>query len=178
MLLFCYISLHFRSPGKIPAAAPIPHREPSGLWPWQGLVQGCSWRSGRGSLLEPGRISSLEPSPGGKGTSAAWRGGMDTSSCTRDLGEALAFGAPWVGWEEEEEGAGQRQPQIRLFQSLGITHRGVKGVRALQAVSAPLPGLAGRGCASCPSLSGEAPDTFTCLGTGEMRAGTVQPCLS
>lgn len=92
--------------------------EPSGLCPWQGLVQGCPGDSGMGSVLEQGRISSLEPSPGGKGSSAVRRGREGEAGWTRPP-------APGI-WGLELPGQALKGKMGELFQSLWIIHRGVK----------------------------------------------------
>lgn len=54
----------------------------------------------------------------------------------------------------------------------------IKITASCVSVPLPAPGQPGM-CSPALPLSGEAPDTFsTCLGTGEMRAGTIHPCLS
>lgn len=104
---------------------------------------------------------------------------MDTSSCTRDLGVPLAFGGPWPGCERDR-GVRQRQPQILLFQSLWIMHRGVNGVRPLQAVFLPHSlVLPSRECALLPFCCLERPRTPSAPalgpGFGEMQVGTIPP---
>lgn len=54
-----------------------------GFAPVRGWSRAAHGDSGMGSVLEPGRISSLEPSPGGKGSSAAWRATEGQAGWTR-----------------------------------------------------------------------------------------------
>lgn len=88
---------------KCPGAA---HTEP--------LVPGLCSRAahgdkGMGSVPEPGRISSREPSPGGKGGSAAWRAREGEAGWTRPPAPGI-WGCHW-----RLEGPGQAVNETGVF---------------------------------------------------------------
>lgn len=143
-----------------------------------GLCPGLLEEDRDGIRAEPGRISRLEPSPGGKGSCAAWRAreGQRDGHVLLHPGFGGATGAPWPGWEQEHRGARQRQPQILLLQSLWIIHRGAKGVRSLQAVFCPTACSWPAGNAlSCLERPRALAAPALGLGFGEMRLGPCTP---
>lgn len=124
-----------------------------------GFAQGCSWCSGMGSVPGPGRISRLEPSPGGKGSSGSWRareGQRDGHVLLHPrFGGATGVRSSLARLARGTQGCSAKATPDLLFLSLWIIHRGAEGVRSVQAVFVPHRLLLAAGnVLSCPESPG------------------------